>query len=78
MEGALKCIEDLKRKLAEERLARTLLSVDDLDEMADGSENGTSAASSTDGSVGHAPSQQGGHASMQATRIDSDYANVAW
>jgi hypothetical protein len=71
LEGALQCIEDLKHQLAEERLARTLLSVNDLDEMADGSENGTSS----DGASSH---QGSGHEATQATRIDSDYANVAW
>lgn len=62
LEGALRCIRDLKQKLAEERMARSVLSVKDLEAMTQ-----SCASEEGDGVLGEV-----------LQRTPSDYKDVAW
>lgn len=67
LEAALRCIRDLRSKLAEERLARPFLSITDLDDMA----SMCTVADSTNGGL---------DSTMDSTEPQevSDYKDVAW
>ena len=67
LEGALRCIRDLRKQLAEERLARPFLSVTDLDDM-------TSLCTLNDSGGGGGAAVPGGLDSNDV----SDYNDVAW
>ena len=67
LEAALRCIRDLRAKLAEERFARPFLSIADLDDMA----SMCTVADTTNGGL---------DSTMEATEPQevSDYKDVAW